>query len=264
MSLPFSKHKIKEFVLNELNQQKESGIRFAICGNSGYGKTTTLNILFNLEMETDPVKPATLKAYEISMNRDDYNIEAQNTKINDVTLTVFDLPGLGDGRNFNDIDKYFGLYVDLLPTVDVILWVLRADVKAFEIEIRYISQLLKKVPQIRDRIIIGINFYDNMQPQNWDRKINNPSKEQKENMKNFIIEVEKVVYEQCGLTNRVIVPYSARNAWGLEDLFNHLITATPENKRWFFADLKPDYREEFLAKVHPALRDEVSKHYQKP
>lgn len=263
MSASLSKAEVKKLVLEEIENYKREGIKFAIAGNAGYGKTSTLNVLFDVEMKTDPTQTATREVHEISMLIQNVKgIEVSSAQVHDINLTVFDLPGLGDGEYKNQIaEEYFQIYTKLLPQVDVVLWVLRADVRAFELEITYISRLLKIAPDLRSRIIVGVNFIDSIAPQNWDRMINNPSDEQLANLDNFILRVDELIHKQCELSTNITVPYSAKYAWGLETLFNRLVNATPDGKKWVFADLKPDYREAFLTRVHPKFREQVAKEY---
>lgn len=263
MSSSLSEADVRQMALEEIDAHKRDGIKFAIAGNAGYGKTTTLNTLFNTQMRTDPTKTATKLVHEVSMLiRNVPDIHLSNTTLKEVNLTVFDLPGLGDGEKDNtSTEEYFNIYTKLLPQVDVIMWILRADVRAFKLDIDYISRLINHTPSLKSKFLIGVNFVDAISPLDWDKAINQPSLEQENNLRDFLDNMHKIVQAQCGLEKNSVVPYSARQAWGLEKLFASLILTVPEGKRWVFADLKPDFREIFLARVPDKNRELVSKMY---
>lgn len=250
------KMEMKEIEIKEIEIKRE-GIKFAIAGNAGYGKTSTLNALFGSAMKTDGISPATQEIQELSVllkNIPDSQFSTSN--VHDVNFYVFDLPGLNDGET-----DYFEIYAKLLPSVDVILWTLRADVKAFGSDIQTISRLIKLAPSLKSKIIIGLNFIDSVTPQNWDFELNIPSSQQDINIKKITERILSVVHEKCGLEKKVTVAYSANQAYGLETLFNRLIGAVSEEKRWVFANLKLNYREAFLQKVPAEFREKVAKIY---
>ncbi|MCB9453121.1 MAG: 50S ribosome-binding GTPase [Anaerolineaceae bacterium] len=160
-----SKPIVERLVAKKLKAQRQEGIKFAIAGNAGYGKTSTVNELFGVNMDTDPVSTTTKEVHRVSM--DILNVKRHESKIQDTTLIIYDLPGLGDGedRNGDEVDSY-EVYRKLLNAtdIDVLLWVLRADVRAFQLEIDYISKLIEEFPQMKSRIIIGVNFVDKIEP----------------------------------------------------------------------------------------------------
>lgn len=261
MSNSLPQAEFETLLLEEVSNHKKDGIKFAIAGNAGYGKTTTLNVLFDIDMPTSPTQTTTQEIHEVSLIL--RGAEVKKTIKKDTSLLFYDLPGLGGGeKEEKDVEKYFNLYKELLPTVDVILWVLRADVRAFGLDVEYISRLIKLYPELASHIIIGVNYCDSIAPQDWNTNINNPSTDQENNINDFTDRVNKLIHQQCNIKTSITVPYSAKRAWQLETLFHHLIQATPQGKRWLLADLKPNYRDAFLSHVDPRFRDEIAAIYE--
>jgi uncharacterized protein len=257
MNSHLSKAKIRELVNNELANHQREGIKFAIAGKTGFGKTTTLNVLFDVDMKTSGAEPATTHVQELSLEI--LNAQSKKMEIKNIPLTILDLPGLGEGTK-ND-HKNFDIYSKLLPQVDVVLWTLAAPRRDYALDIQYISDLIKLHPELKQRIIVGVNFIDNLSPQDWKINSNQPSQEQNLNLEIVLTNIGKLIHEQCGIETNITVPYSAKQAWGLENLFLNLMKATPEGKRWVFADLKPDYREAFLSRIPEKFRSVAAEIY---
>jgi len=252
---------VKKLVFEKLKAQKQEGIKFAIAGNAGYGKTSTVNALFGVNMDTDPVFTTTKDVHSVSMHIFD-DVKHRQSEIRDTTLTVYDLPGLGDGedKDEKEIDN-FEIYRELIKEVelDVLLWVLRADVRAFKLEVDYISKLLEEFPFMKSRIIVGLNFVDKVEPyETWIADINQPSDKQLETLARVKQRVDERIHKKCGLESRITVEYSSKKAWQLHQLFRALIEATPEHKKWVISELKLDYEKAFLAHVPEQFRQAVA------
>jgi len=256
MNSHLSDAQVRELLDAEIAKIKQDGIKFAVAGNAGYGKTSTVNALFNVNMYTSATDTATRTVHEVSM------AVFPQEKEREISLTVYDLPGLADGEEQNrPSEHYFQIYSDLLPKMDVTLWVLRADVRAFKLDVDYLSQLVRTHPQLRQRIIIGLNFVDSIDPQDWSPRINQPSKKQLENLEEVKKRVSSVIHKECGLETNTTIPYSAKQAWQLDALFNGLTNAVPEGKKWVFNGLKANYSALFLSKVPEQFRETAAQMY---
>jgi predicted GTPase len=88
--------------------------RVAVLGQSGVGKTTTVNALFATEWATSAVEVGTHTAQEKTVPL------AAGGRI-----SITDLPGYG--RSLAEDAKYESIYRDVLPTCDLVLLVIQAD-----------------------------------------------------------------------------------------------------------------------------------------
>lgn len=242
---------INQIILDKMHEVKQDGVSFAVAGNTGYGKTTTVNSLFGINMDIDPSVRTTLKINQVEMKIT--NISAQKSQERDVTLTVYDMPGLSDGENH---ELYLKWYLSLLPRVDVILWLLRADVRAYTSDIENLSQILIENPELAHKIVIGINQADRIiSDLEWNTKINQPSKTQLNELEKVYNQVDELVYKKCKLKSDIIVVFSAKKYWMLENLFSLLIQACAEDKKWLLDGLKLDYYQKFVDQIPEKYRD---------
>ncbi len=114
-----------------LKEQKEKPIRVAVLGQSGVGKSSTVNNLFGAKFKvsrtgegTDEKNYVGYKDYELS----DGSI-----------ITVADLPGYG--RKASSDDKYRKMYIDALKGVDIILLIIQANDRAIVDDVEMVQCL---------------------------------------------------------------------------------------------------------------------------
>lgn len=103
-----------------LKEKKEKPINVAIIGQSGVGKSTTVNNLFG----------AKEKVSRIAEGTDDKNYSGYKEYVLDdgSIMRVADLPGYG--RGVQEDEKYKKLYIETLRNCDVILLIMQANDKA--------------------------------------------------------------------------------------------------------------------------------------
>lgn len=103
-----------------IKEKKEKPINVAIIGQSGVGKSTTVNNLFGAKEHTSRVGEGTTK--KNFKGYKEYVLEDGSV------MRVADLPGYG--RGLNDDEKYKPLYINALKDCDVIFLVIQANDKA--------------------------------------------------------------------------------------------------------------------------------------
>ncbi|MEB3886279.1 GTPase [Lyngbya sp. CCY1209] len=115
---------------SKLQQEAELPPKVAVIGQSGVGKTTTINNLFNADLKTSPTTVGTTQPQT-----------KEFTLSTGGTLTVIDLPGYG--RSEKEDQEYDKIYQDIIPSCDLILLVLQADAKDFADDIEMIQKIKK-------------------------------------------------------------------------------------------------------------------------
>ncbi len=128
------KGKVSDDEKKEVNQKIEEEIqnkpfRVAVIGQSGVGKSTTLNSVFGLTNYTSNLAEGTSEIVEkVFPMRDGFN------------LSLYDMPGLN-----NDVDKdakYEEMYKQILPGCDVIVYVVNSHSRDFGEDCRILKDVV--------------------------------------------------------------------------------------------------------------------------
>ena len=138
-------------VMEAINSEiTEKPFRVAVIGQSGVGKSTTLNSVFGLKNYTSDIAEGTTDIEEkIFEMRDGFN------------LSIYDMPGIG-----YDVDKdaeYERMYAKILPDCDVIVYIINAHAKDIGEDCRILRDVVLPVcntNQIKDNLILAFNKID--------------------------------------------------------------------------------------------------------
>lgn len=176
-------------------------------GKSGYGKSSTVNAFFGDKiLNTSDVEACT------------YRCDCINFKIkNDYLLSFSDFPGIGENE-YKD-EKYLNMYRDFMKSSNVIVYVLRADMRDYSIDENAFKVLFQENKD-KKKVILAVNCCDKIEPINRS-SLKSPSKEQMDNIKNKIKDLEKIFKPY-----NPIVPYSAQTKWNLEALSEAIVAVS--------------------------------------
>lgn len=212
--------------------------RFAFIGETGVGKSSTLNALFNAGVEVSHIQACTRIADKI---------ECLNG-----ALIAYDMPGLGESRLTQR--EHIDLYERVLKDVDVALWILDAPNRAIASVQEYLEAELQSInPRLLERMVIALNKVDLVYPGEsaWHPLANLPSEEQEENIKERIRDVKRRITEVVPYWKGRIIGYSANKRYNLPHLFDAMMDAVPHKRRWVVASRKA--LADFLELVDPQL-----------
>lgn len=130
-SLSFLPQLSAERILSRLQQAISYEPVIGIMGKSGSGKSSLCNALFQQQVcATSDLAACTREPQYIRLS-----VENRN-------LTLVDLPGVGETPEYDK--EYAALYQRLLPTLDLIIWVLRIDDRAHALDIATHRSLLEQ------------------------------------------------------------------------------------------------------------------------
>nr|WP_145511510.1 GTPase [Yersinia kristensenii] len=196
-------------------------------GKTGAGKSSLCNTLF-----TSP--PANVDAVKGCTRL------AQQYKTSDGlhALNIVDFPGIGETPTLDKI--YAKLYQHWLNKLDLIVWVLKADDRAWNDDIRCYRQLVSQGADPA-RFLFVLNQADKIEPcREWDVVNHQPSLRQQQNLQEKVIQVNTVFSP----VHPVLV-VSASEGFNISRWVEILITVLPDKASSAVTrQLEPAYRTE--------------------
>jgi len=212
--------KIKDVIFKTFNYVPKIGI----LGKTGVGKSSLCNALFGKDVA--PV------AHVDGCTRE---VQEINVQMGTGNIILVDLPGIGESRERDK--EYRELYSKQLPELDVVLWVLKGDDRAFSSDEDFYHSIVKPHLEQGKPFIIVLNQIDKVEPsEEWDYKNNIPMGLQKEN----IDAKRKSVSEKFALDINAVIPISCKKKYNLITLVETMIFAIPKQKKVTFLNAVKD------------------------
>lgn len=207
--------------------------RIALIGETGVGKSSTINGLFNSGCEV---------SHRLACTQHEQELTVKEGK-----LRVFDMPGLGE-----DIDRdaeHMETYRRVLPECDVALWIVKADSRAITNVQQALKDLVDHGTLDPRRLVIGINQIDLLQPGTWSRRYNVPGKEQRETIRARTEDVREKIGRIVQIPAVRVVPYSAMKQYHLRELLEGIEAACDRSRSWVIQDIASCANFQDLAEV---------------
>ncbi|MFD2365805.1 GTPase family protein [Pseudoduganella sp. GCM10020061] len=207
----------------KLKQMESYQPKIGVLGKTGVGKSSLCNALFGQRTaKVSNVKACTRSPQEMLVN----------LTPDGAGMTLVDVPGVGESEE-RDIE-YQELYERLIPELDLVLWVLKGDDRAFSVDQRFYQEVVLPVVGKRE-IIFVVNQVDKIAPfREWDVAAAEPGKRQALNIKKKVADVGSKFKSKRGKTPTVVA-VSADERYGLVDLVNTIVDRLPDAKKFGFA-----------------------------
>lgn len=146
---------IKQLIAGE----RKKPLTAAIFGQTGCGKSSLVNAIFNTNFEVDDVRPCT---------KEPQAHEGYDSKGNQIVF--WDLPGIGESAGADE--AYLDLYAHYATTCDVILWAFQADTRTIAYDSSALDALMARIgPDAREkflsRLSVVITKADAISPSPW-------------------------------------------------------------------------------------------------
>lgn len=182
---------------------------FGIMGKSGAGKSSLCNALFQGEVSpVSDVSSCTREALHFRLNNGERY------------LKLIDLPGVGENQQRDR--EYASLYRRLLPEVDLILWVIKADDRALAVDEHFYRHVLGEAFQ--SKVLFVINQADKIEPcHEWNSTSNQPSPLQIANLDLKVQDITRLLQPI-----NPICAISVKANWNLTEMVEAMVECLPE------------------------------------
>ncbi|WP_272668660.1 MULTISPECIES: GTPase family protein [unclassified Providencia] len=203
-------HSFQTSFFNQLNHLINYSPTIGLMGKTGAGKSSLINALFQSQLSpVSNVSGCTRQAQHFSMTMGSH------------AMTFIDLPGIGESLERDR--EYHSLYHNLLPELDLIIWVLKADDRAWSSDEQCYRFLTEQCGYQPSRFLFVLNQADKIEPcRQWDEHNHQPSLEQVANLE---------LKQQAVLTtfkpHHPVMTISAAEGFQLTELAEQLIQALP-------------------------------------
>jgi len=230
-------------MINEIVKKRaeEPAPKIAIIGQSGVGKSSTINALFNAGLPVSPSRPCTHDA-----DAREYSLSTGKK------ITVYDMPGIGESISADR--RIIEVYKKVYPKVDVIMWVIAAGDRQLAMMQHILLQIAREAgARGLQQLLFAINKADIMSPNDWNTRIDMPSQEQLRNLRDFSETVRSRVREIIPAWTDDIPIYSAINAYNLKELLFSMLQAAPLSRAHILNE--NSNLEDGMKHVDPTVRD---------
>ncbi len=205
--------------------------RIGVFGKTGAGKSSLCNALFGKEIcEISDVKACTRNTKEVMLNL------GQGQK----GIKLIDVPGVGESSERDE--EYAELYAKLLPELDLVLWLLKSDDRAFSSDENFYKNIVKPHIDQDKPFFFVLNQVDKIEPfREWDVDMHEPGPKQFQNIHRKVDDVAQFF----GIGSSKIIPVSANEKYNLTKLVDEIVYALPKDKKvTFFKEVSNEFRSE--------------------
>ena len=192
--------------------------KVGILGKTGVGKSSLCNAIFEEKVaEVNDIEACTREPEKFTM------LLGKGSK-----MVLLDMPGVGESKERDA--EYGKLYRRLVPQLDLIIWVLKADDRAYSTEEVFFEDVVNSIFG-RSPFLIALNQIEKIEPlHDWDSEMNRPGPGQRENIESKI----SVVSDTFNAPHKDIIPVSASQEYGLEDLLLQAVRRLPDEQKFSF------------------------------
>lgn len=207
---PEQRRKIEEKINSILSYEP----RIGVFGKTGVGKSSLCNALFGQDVcQISDVEACTRDPQEVLLNMGGNGIK------------LIDVPGTGESTERDK--EYAELYTKLLPELDLVLWLIKADDRANGNDETFYQNIIKPHVEQGKPFFMVLNQVDKIEPfKEWNEETNEPGAKQFQNIYRKI----EAVATQFNLPASKVIPVSANEKYNLTKLVDEIIFALPKEK----------------------------------
>ncbi|MBE3173097.1 GTPase family protein [Enterobacter cloacae complex sp. P29RS] len=199
---------LRQLILERIQKLTHYEPVIGIMGKSGTGKSSLCNELFRGEVS--PV---------CDVNACTRDVLRFRLRSGSHSLVIVDLPGVGEnGRRDHE---YRALYRRMLPELDLVLWVIKADDRALTVDEQFWHGVVRPY---RQKVLFVVNQADKIEPcHEWDSAIGTPSPQQQVNLK-----AKQAAIMAMFKPHHPVCVVSASTGWGIEEMVANMMCCLPD------------------------------------
>lgn len=204
-SLP---HTLRNHILERLRSLTQYEPVIGIMGKTGAGKSSLCNALFQGEVtQVSNVESCTRDVLRFRLSHGSHS------------LMMVDLPGVGESGQRDE--EYTTLYRRILPELDLVLWVIKADDRALSVDEHFYRKVMLAY---QHRVLFVVNQADKVEPSHeWNITDNMPSPAQQ-----LTIEARRGAIRRLFMPHHPVCVVSARTVWGLDAMVEIMMRCLPD------------------------------------
>ncbi|MER5971263.1 GTPase [Streptomyces sp. NPDC002055] len=193
--------------------ERSPAMRIAFLGKCGAGKSSLINALFGLDLETGRFQATTLDLHHVPA-------VLRTAGHGALPVDVVDTPGYAESQETEE--AYRDLYTALLPRLDHAVWVVQAHPRAFRPDQEALRALAHTLGP-HTGVTVAITRADTIGPGDWDHAARRPSPGQRLALTQQVGNVYgKLAPYLPALTEGDIIPCSTTEQYGLDTLTEHI------------------------------------------
>lgn len=218
-------------VMRRVNVRLNYSPVIVFMGKTGVGKSSLCNALFGKDLfKIDDVAACTRK------------IQVEERYFQDGSLTLVDVPGIGE--DLSKSQEYNDLYRNILQNgvfnektkknhpVDVIVWLIKADDRALEVEGTFYQSVFHQYlnHEQKKRVVFAISQADKIEPirgqGSWDDEVKRPGAKQMANLDRK----RDLVASYFGQESNLIIDFSSNESYNLDKLLERIVNVLPSER----------------------------------
>lgn len=206
----------KRKIINHINEILSYQPKVGVLGKTGAGKSSLCNALFGLDVA--PISDVSACTRDIQKVFVDLGANK--------SIILVDVPGVGENKLRDE--EYGELYKSILPELDIVLWLLKADDRALSIDEIFFKTIVKPYLSQGKPFLIVLNQVDKIEPCiEWDREKHKPSIRQFDNILLKISEISTFF----DFSASKILPVSVNEGYNLMLLVDEMVDSLPNDKK---------------------------------
>lgn len=208
---PEQRAQINNRLSNILNYEP----RIGVFGKTGVGKSSLCNALFGMDIcPISDVEACTRNTKEVILNLGGSGIK------------LIDVPGVGESSERDE--EYGRLYSELLPELDLVLWLIKSDDRALASDENFYKNVVKPHIDEGKPFFFVLNQVDKIEPfREWDEEKHEPGSRQFQNIDRKVKDVAKFF----DVASSSVIPVSANEKYNLTELVDRFVRALPKEKK---------------------------------